>query len=70
MGNKRHMHTAFKSDALAPARRLVLTGRAAFPPWAIIAGDDNQRVVKTATFFQRRHNAANAIIEALHDIAI
>ena len=65
MGNERHANAAFKTHPFAAA-----SDAAPFPPWAIIAGDENKRIVKAPALFERRYNTPDRIIETLHDIAI
>ena len=46
MGDERHANAAFKTDPLASP-----TDAAPFPPRAIIAGDQNKRIVKASRAF-------------------
>ena len=65
MGDKGHANAALKTDPFASA-----PDAAPFPPRAIIAGDENKRIIQTPALFERRHNLPDRIVQTLHYITV
>ena len=64
-------HAAFPGAAFALAQKArAAAGLAHQRPWAVVAAEDDQRVLREAVFTQRVEHAADAPVEFLDDIAI
>src|SRR2546421_8666425 len=71
--HQRHAHSSFVARPLARAQRRVVSDRYALAGLsvcsdisAVVAGEDDQRVLRKVVLVKMRQNSAHALVEASH----